>query len=58
MTKRLTVTISIGLFAFMALAGQSSAQLKPVEVALTSKEVLDNVIFFVADKMGFFAFIT
>jgi len=54
MTKRLTLTILIGLFSFPALAGQSWAQMKTVKTALTSKEVLDNLPFFVGLKMGFF----
>jgi len=53
-TRWKTFAAITGLFALLALPLDSLAQLKPVKVALTSKEVLDNVIFFVADKMGFF----
>jgi len=45
-----------GLLVFLSLwcAQEALAQLKTVKTALTSKEVLDNLPYFVADKMGFF----
>jgi len=49
--------ISVALIAwvgFTLLPALACAQLKTVKAALTSKEVLDNLPYFVADKMGFF----
>ena len=54
MKRRLALVMLIGLLFALAVTGQSWAQLKTVKVALTSKEVLDNLTYFVADKIGFF----
>ena len=44
----------IGLVCFLGLPSPVSAQLKTVKIALTSKEILDNLPYFVGMRMGFF----
>ena len=43
-----------GLVSCLGLPSPVSAQLKTVKIALTSKEILDNLPYFVGMRMGFF----
>lgn len=56
--RRFNTALVITLLVVTALGGvfasAAFAQLKPVKVALASKEVQDNVIYFIGMRMGFF----